>query len=231
LLCLTTIKLNKIKSRGFPAGIIRREFNGKHLNTTGSYMVHMVQKKDNVIERNLELEIILALIKSNMHLREIARTISKPHSSVLRKINKLLKENVLDYKKEGKNKVFFIKNNLNAKTYVYSAEIYKLNKVLNKYPKLSIILEDIKRNVPKGIIMLFGSYAKENTKRESDIDIYIETDDNKIKKKVEELNSKISVKIGGFDINSLLIKEIIKNHVIIRGVEGFYERNKFFEQT
>ena len=48
------------------------------------------------------------------------------------------------------------------------------------------------------------------------------------KNKIKELNSKLSIKIGDFDVNSLLIKEIIKNHVIIRGVEEFYTKNKFF---
>ena len=83
-------------------------------------MIHMVQNKN-----NLELEIILVLLKNKTHLREIARNLQESHSTILRKINELLKENVLDYKKEGKNKIFFIKNNLKAKNYVYSAEIHK----------------------------------------------------------------------------------------------------------
>jgi len=43
----------------------------------------MVQKKD------IELEIILSLIKSRSHLREIARDIREPHTTVLRKIKTL----------------------------------------------------------------------------------------------------------------------------------------------
>jgi len=187
-------------------------------------MIHMVQ-----IRNNMKLEIILVLIKSKSHLREIARILNESHSTVLRKIRELMKENVLDYKTEGKNKVFFIKNNLKSKNYVYSAEIYKLSKLLEKYPDLSIILEDIKKNVKEGMIILFGSYAKGIAKPGSDIDIYIETKGIGIKNKIQDLNSKTSVKIGKFDLNSLLIKEIIKNHVIVRGVEEFYEKNKFFD--
>ena len=186
-------------------------------------MVHMVQNRNNI-----ELEIILVLLRSKTHLREIARILKEPHSTILRKINELLKENVLDYKREGKNKVFFIKNNLKAKNYVYSAEIHKLNKILKKHPELSIIFEDIKKNFSKGMIILFGSYSKGNPKNDSDIDIYLETNDNKLKNKVKELNSKLSVKIGKFDVKSLLIKEIIKNHIIIRGLEEFYAKNEFF---
>ena len=186
----------------------------------------MVQNKN-----NLEYEIILVLLRNKAHLREIARILGESHSTILRKINELVKENILDYKKEGKNKVFFIKNNLQAKNYVYSAEIYKLNKLLKKYPELSIIFEDIKKNFSKGMIILFGSYAKDTPKKESDIDIYLETNDNKIKNKIRELNSKLSIKIGKFETESLLIKEIIKNHIIIRGLEDFYERIDFFKEA
>ena len=70
--------------------------------------------------------------------------------------------------------------------------------------------------------------AKENTKRESDIDIYIETKDEKIKEEVKKINDLINVKTGRFDTEDLLIKEIIKNHVIIRGAEEYYEKIKFF---
>ena len=186
----------------------------------------MVQNKN-----NLELEIILVLLKNKSHLREIARTLNESHSTILRKINELVKENVLDYKKEGKNKVFFIKNNLKAKNYVYSAEIHKLNLLLRKHPELSIIFEDIKRNFSKGMIILFGSYAKGIPKKDSDIDIYLETNDDSLKNKIKAINSKLSIKIGKFDTKSLLIKEIIKNHIIIKGLEDFYERIEFFKEA
>lgn len=189
-------------------------------------MIHMVQNKNNI-----ELEIILVLLRNKIHLREIARILNESHSTILRKINELVKDNILDYKKEGKNKVFFIKNNLKAKNYIYSAEIHKLNKLLKKHPELSIIFEDIKKNFSKGMILLFGSYAKGNPKSDSDIDIYLETNDNKIKEKIKEINSKLSLKIGKFDTKSLLIKEIIKNHIIIRGLEEFYERTDFFKEA
>lgn len=189
----------------------------------------MVHNRNN--KRNLEMEIILVLLKGNSHLREIARNITSPHVTVLRKINELAKENVLDYKKEGKNKVFFIKSNLKAKNYVYSAEIYKLNELLRNHPRLTVILEDVKKNSPNGMIILFGSYAKGSARENSDIDIYIETENNKIRNKLREIHTKLSIKTGQFDTNSLLIKEIIKSHVIIRGLEEFYGRIGFFKEA
>ena len=81
------------------------------------------------------------------------------------------------------------------------------------------------------MIILFWSYAKGIPKKDSDIDIYLETNDSKIKNEIKEINSKLSVKIGEFDTKSLLIKEIIKNHIIIRGLEDFYERVEFFKEA
>jgi len=184
----------------------------------------MVQNRD-----NLDLEIILLLLRDENHLRNIARTLKVPHSTILRKLKKLTEEKILDYKREGKNKVFFIKKNLQAKNYVLNAERYKLIKLLKKYPQLNIIIEDILRKTDEKMIILFGSYAKFTAKRDSDIDIYIETKEKKVKEKIESLYSKIKVKIGSFELNSLLIKEIIKNHVILKGEEQFYEKTKFFE--
>ena len=186
----------------------------------------MVQKKD-----NLGFKIILALISKKSHLREISRKLNVPHSTILRKIRKLLEKNVLDFFLEGKNKVFFIKNNLKAKNYVFSAEIYKYNQFLEKNPKLSVLFEDILKIAKSNLIVLFGSYAKQNFGKNSDIDIYVNTTDKNLIKNIENLNLKLSVKIGKFDKSSLLIKEIIKDHIIIRGVETFYEYTNFFEES
>ena len=64
----------------------------------------MVQKRDNI-----ELEVIQLLLKQEYHVRGLAKALNESHSTILRKLNKLVKQNVIDYKKEGKNKVFFLK--------------------------------------------------------------------------------------------------------------------------
>jgi len=78
------------------------------------------------------------------------------------------------------------------------------------------------------LAILFGSYSKGLAKQDSDTDIYIETDNKKIKKELESIDSRLSIKIGEFSADNLLIKEIIKNHVIIKGVEDYYEKTKLF---
>jgi predicted nucleotidyltransferase len=196
----------------------------KKFITNGSKIIHMVQNRD-----NLDAEIILLLLRGENHLRGIAKELNESHSTVLRKLNKLVEENILDYRMVGRNKTFLIKKNLQARNYVFNAERYKLLKLIKRYPELSVIIEDILRKTNERLIVLFGSYSKFTAKKDSDIDLYVETRNRKIKEEIESLHSKIKVKIGDFDLSSALIKEIIKSHVILKGVEEFYEKIKFFE--
>jgi len=187
-------------------------------------MIHMVQKK-----YNIESEIILLLLRGENHLRGIAKQLNVPHSTILRRLNVLANDSILDYRTEGKNKVFCIKRNLQAKNFVFNAERYKLIKLLKTYPSLNIIVDDILKRCKERLVVLFGSYANFAATKDSDIDVYIETKYRGAKDDIEMVNSRIRAKIGSFDLDSLLMKEIIKNHVILRGVEDFYEKTRFFE--
>ncbi len=179
----------------------------------------MVQNRD-----NLELGIVEALLRAESHVRGIAKKLNEPHSTILRRLNHLRNEKVIDARREGKNKIFYLKKNLVSHTYILQAELHKLTKLLQHNPELSIIFEEILKNTNEKLIVLFGSYAKKIATTESDIDIYIKTKSRSVKRSIEEINPKISVKIGTFDIASPLIKEIIKDHVIIRGIEIFYDQ-------
>ncbi len=107
-------------------------------------------------------------------------------------------------------------------------ELYKLNRVLKKHPGLRKIIKTIQRNPMISLAVLFGSYAKGTVRENSDIDVFIETEERKLKQELEILNSRLSVKIGEFDRSNPLIIEIEKNHIIIKGAENFYEKVEFF---
>ena len=179
----------------------------------------MAQKRNNV-----ELDILELLLKSDNHVRGIAKKLDESHSTILRKLNNLQKENVIDSRKEGKNKIFYLKKNLISRSYILKTELHKLAKLLRKHPELSVIFEEILQKSDEKLIILFGSYAKGSEKKDSDIDIYIETKSRNVKKVIEDIYSKINVKIGTFDTKSPLIKEIIKEHIILRGIEVFYDK-------
>jgi len=177
-----------------------------------------------------ELEIILALLKyKELHLRSLAKIINEPHANVSRTAKSLVKKNILDFKLQGRNKTFKLKRSIESLNYIYISEHYKLLKLFNKYPNLSIIAESISSKVNSNLIIIFGSYAKLIAKKDSDIDIYIETTNRKVKAIAENVNYKLSVKIGEFNKSSSLIKEIIKDHILLKGIEYFYEKNTVFD--
>ena len=83
----------------------------KALNTTELLKSHM-----NQIKVNYEYEILLSLLKKNMHGRELAKELKTSLTRVQSIFNELRQINVLDYEIEGKNHVYFIKKNLIAKS-------------------------------------------------------------------------------------------------------------------
>lgn len=189
------------------------------------YMVHL---RYNSIEcydlDEIGANILAYLFNGRGHMRKMEREIGVPHSTFLRKIIQLEKNGFVDYSMAGRNKEYFLKNNLKTKKALEIVEGFKMINILKKHPSLEPLFVEILKKSDAEMIILFGSYAKGIPKEESDIDIYVESEDAHLKKKLEELNSKISVKIGKFDMSSLLIKEIIKNHIVIRGAGRFYEQ-------
>ena len=178
--------------------------------------------------KDYKMEIVNELLRGNNHIRGLAQKIKVNHMNILRRIRELEYENVVDFKKEGKNKVYFLKKNIEAKNYVFILENYKLNQILKKYTFLRCIIEKIQKDKRVKLAILFGSYAKRLVKQSSDIDIYIDTTDV-VKKELSLLDTRLSIKIGKYDRSSLLIKEIEKNYIIIKGIELYYEKNKIFD--
>ncbi len=178
-----------------------------------------------------KIKIVESLLKRENHIRGLAKELKTNQTTIARKINELYRENVVDYRKEGRNKVYFLKKSLESFEFVLITEHYKLLEILKKYPQLRKTFQEIIKNGKIKLAILFGSYAKKTATKESDIDIFIETRDRTIKEDVEKIDSRISIKIGRLDKKSLLIKEIKKNHVIIKGVELYYEKIGFFEKA
>ena len=203
--------------------ISKMESEPKSLYIIDSLMVHMNQNK-------IKYEIILKLLKGSSHGRQISKDIGMPLTTIQRSLKELESENAVDFDIEGKNKVYLLKKNIIAKKYVLSAENYKLLKLLQTYPGIDPIINDIAGKSSSSLVVLFGSYAKFSASNGSDIDLYVEGHNEKEKQVLEAISSKVNVKLGKFNLNSLLIKEIMLNHVIIKGVEEFYGRIGFFEK-
>jgi predicted nucleotidyltransferase len=177
-------------------------------------------------QKYYNFKIIEQLYKSPEHIRSLARKLNTNQMTILRKLKELERINVVDFRQEGRNKVFFLKQTLEADQLILMIEHYKFLHAIKKYPLLRRIFSQIRANKRVKLAVLFGSYAKDIPRKDSDIDIYVDTLSKGIKKEIEEIDTRINVKIGKFSGESLLIREIDKAHVIIKGFERYYEHRK-----
>jgi predicted nucleotidyltransferase len=173
--------------------------------------------------KQISYNIFLELIKSNNHIRGLAKALNTNPMTISRTLKELEKNNIVEFNQEGKNKAYRIKDSLDAREYSKIIEHHKLTDIILRNPEIRTITKTIQDDKDIRLAILFGSYSKNTEKKESDIDIYVETTIKDIKERVELLDSKVSVKTGEFDKENLLIKEIIKSHIIIKGVDRYHE--------
>jgi len=165
-------------------------------------------------------------MKNELHARAIADLIGTNHTSVNNHLRNLITMNVLGYRTEGRNKSYHLKNSIEAREYVHIAEHFTLIEAIGRYPELRSLAHKVHGIDEISLAVIFGSYANGTARDDSDIDLFIEmmdTDDD-LKTRLGRMHSRLSVKMGPFDPTSHLISEIIRKHVILKGVERFHEK-------
>jgi len=181
---------------------------------------------------------ILALFTTDyqktIHLREIARNIQTDKKAVGIHLNQLENHNILQSIQKGRNKEYHLNlNNPVTKHYLILAETYTTITYLEKNYIIKKLTSEIADKID-GTIILFGSYAKEEATDESDIDLLIITEKNINTEAINEtakiMGKEINVKTtdqkhlqSGLKENDPLIKEIIQNHIVIKGIDSLVE--------
>jgi len=156
--------------------------------------------------------------------RQVAIKLKMNQKTVSNILNRLEKENILKYSTEGKNKYYFL-NMLNPqiKDIIIMIEIARKNRFIQKYKGLSNLFYELEK-LTQGILVIFGSYASSTNNKDSDLDVFIIGNIDEVGKFERLYKIKINiVKSDKKKINKedVFIKEIMKNHVIIKGVEEF----------
>ena len=138
---------------------------------------------------------------------------------------------VLQSKVKGNIKFYFLnKDNPLIKKYIILTEIEKSIAFFRRHSKLVSIFE--KMCSSNAIVCIFGSYAKGNEKKESDLDLFIvgDIDEVTLKKSAIIYNVSISVKksnkadfIHLLKEKNPLMNEILEHHVLLSGFERFIE--------
>jgi len=183
-----------------------------------------------------KLSILRMLIENpekEYSIRQIAVKRKINYKSAYNAVLKLEREGVIDVKKHGNTSM--VRFNFNFNESVFIVEVCRRNDFLKNrdFRVLYRRISEIKN--PFFICLVFGSYAKGNPRKGSDLDLCIITNDEKIKNEIEEIAD-----ITPFDIHCLVFssdefikmlkttefnvgKEIVKNRIILKGIEMFYE--------
>jgi len=158
-----------------------------------------------------------------MHGSEIARLLNLPQRTIHRKLGSLCNIGVLKFLREGKNKLYSLNKTAPVtKQFMILTEGYKTLRFMKK----DILVGQLFNEKPCGLIV-FGSYARGDNKKESDIDVVFLS--NKTKK-IEEFISKSPVEIHAHFSNlsdivqkiknrDVLALEIKENHIIFGDIE------------
>jgi len=183
------------------------------------------------VEQNISSEILLLLVQEELHVRGLASRLGTNHMTVQRRLQALVKENAVDKRTEGKNTVYFVKKTLEGRNHVMIAEYCRLTRILKRYPYLRGPVKTLLSHPGFPLVLIFGSHAKGTATERSDIDVFLETKEKALKRELEKKYPRLSVKIGDLDPASPLVREMMKGHVIVKGVERYYDATGFFSEA
>jgi predicted nucleotidyltransferase len=157
---------------------------------------------------------------------QVAKKLKMNQKTVANVLNALEKQNIIKYSTEGKNKYYFL-NKLNPQISdtLKILELGRKNNFVAKYSKFRELFIALEKKA-SGILIIFGSYANFTSNEKSDLDILILGKIGEVKDLEEKYGLKINIVRSNkdkFNKEDVFIKEVIKNHIILKGVEEFID--------
>lgn len=190
-----------------------------------------------------DTKIIEFLIKNQQErfsIRELSRQIKTDYKLVYSSIKRLTEKKVINKEKHGKMELCTL-NTKDSTDYLTQVENIKAKRFLEKNTGIRLIIKEIKEKIrPYSTLMIFGSYAKEQPHKMSDLDLLIIGPDKKFINETEAIVNTVAM-IKPIKIHSLIItaenfkemlvskeklniaKEVLSNHIIFHGAEAYYK--------
>lgn len=173
-------------------------------------------------KRNKELEVISLYrsnYKSQFYLRQISKLTKLPLKTIQNVLLNLEKSKILKSKIEGKNKYFSLNlDNIQTKSLLLQAEIYKTEAFLEFYPYFKTFLKSLNTNA---LIIVFGSFAELKAGKNSDLDLLVVSEKEQklplylLPYRVHQINLTEKSFIKALKEQETVIKEIEEKHVIL----------------
>lgn len=168
----------------------------------------------------------------SLHLRQIARDVGVDVKAVQVQLKRLEKANILSSQVKGRNTEYRLNlGNSIARYCMVMAETFAATAYLQNNFLVKKVAGEA-RNLVDGPLLLFGSFAKGQQRKDSDIDLFAITDSKLDLKAFMEVgslvNRAISVKsagkarfMEGLRNRDPLIVEVVADHIILKGTDEF----------
>jgi predicted nucleotidyltransferase len=180
-------------------------------------------------KRNKEISIISLFLgdySKKYYLREISKKTGMPLKTTQAALLKLEKMRILKPEISGKNKYFYLNlDNIETKSLILQAEILRTADFIKKYPVFNSFLKEIKHLSEP--IIIFGSFARLDADRTSDVDIIV-VSDGKVELPSHALPNRLhriefSEKdfVRAFVAGETMIEKVRESHVIINNHSFF----------
>lgn len=188
--------------------------------------------KINITENGLQ---IISLFTNGFdreyYIREVEKLLKISPRTAQLILEDLENKGIIESKVKGKIKSYKLKINELSNRYLTFVEQYKSIAFMEKNLLIKEVIEKINPFI-EGIGIIFGSYAKGISNKESDLDIFVAGQYEKegIKKVSRNFGIEISIKcypLKTFEKNvnqDILLKEVLKNHLVFKNTELFIQK-------
>lgn len=188
--------------------------------------------KINITENGLQ---IISLFTNGFdreyYIREVDKLLRISPRTAQLILEDLENKGIIESKVKGKIKSYKLKINELSNRYLTFVEQYKSIAFMEKNLLVKEVIEKINPFI-EGIGIIFGSYAKGISNKESDLDIFVAGQYGKeeIKKVSRNFGIEISIKcypLKTFEKNvnrDILLKEVLKDHIIFKNTELFIQK-------
>jgi|SRR3989338_558671 len=188
--------------------------------------------KINITENGLQ---VISLFTNGFdreyYIREVEKLLKISPRTAQLILEDLEGKGIIESKIRGKIKSYKLKISELSRRYLTFVEQYKSIAFMEKNLLIKEVIEKISPFID-GIGIIFGSYAKGTSNRESDLDLFIAGNYKmeEIKKVSRNLGIEISVRcypLKTFEknvIQDILLKEILKNHIVFINTELFIQK-------
>lgn len=165
-----------------------------------------------------------------LHVREISRLLHQNVTKTSKLLNELIDNGLVKYKESGRSKIVSLnfEEPLLA-SFVLMSETYKKIKFMETNDIFWEFIKQAEKIDHVYILSIFGSYARGTQTKESDLDILVVTDREYkggmpsyiLPVKIHEIQLEQDLFSNALRKKEALLKEILENHVIIKGLDTF----------